>query len=123
MANYIDWRDQSRSFETMAAADYWTPNLTAIDPPEHLHALRLTPNLLPMLGVDPLLGWLFLPGEDQPGSAHEVILSHALWQRRFRGDPGVLGKPITLDGEAYTVIGVMPPKFQFTPFRATHAEL
>jgi putative ABC transport system permease protein len=123
VANYLDWREQSRSFEAMAAAEYWSPNLTGSDPPEHLTGLLTTQNLLPMLGVDPLLGRLFLPGEDQPGSEHEVILSHRLWQRRFSGDPQVLGKPITLNGEAYYVVGVMPPEFKFAPFWATHAEL
>ncbi len=123
VANFIDWRDQSGSFETMAAADYWTPNLTGSGSPEHLFALKLTANLLPMLGVDPLLGRLFLAGEDVVGSEHEAILSYRLWQRRFGGDRHVLGKAITLDGEAYTVVGVMPPGFQFAPFWATHAEL
>jgi putative ABC transport system permease protein len=123
VANYIDWRDQSRSFEAMAAADYWTPNLTGGDSPEHLWGLQVTQNLMPMLGVQPLLGRLFHPGEDQPGSEHEVILSHRLWQRRFNSDASVLGRPITLNGEAYTVVGVMPPEFQFAPFWATHAEL
>ena len=59
-ANYIDWRDQSRSFEAMGAAEYWSPNLTGADPPEHLLGLRMTQNLLPMLGVEPLLGRVFL---------------------------------------------------------------
>jgi putative ABC transport system permease protein len=123
VANYIDWRDQSRSFEAMGAADYWGPNLTGTDSPEHLLGLKVTQNLLPMLGVDPMLGRLFAEGEDQVGSEYEVILGYALWQRRFNGDRHVLGKPITLDGKAYTVIGVMPPTFHFAPFWATHAEL
>jgi putative ABC transport system permease protein len=127
-ANYIDWRDQSRSFEAMGAADYWSPNLTNSDPSdsnpaEHLYGLKVTQNLLPMLGIEPLLGRLFVAGEDHEGAEHEVILSYRLWQRRFNRDPGVLGKPITLDGEAYTVVGVMPPAFKFAPFWATHAEL
>ncbi len=123
VANYIDWRDQSRSFAAMGAADYWTPNLTGSGSPEHLWGLRVTQSLMPMLGIEPLLGRLFLPGEDQPGSEHEVVLSHRLWRRRFNSDPSVVGMPITLNGEAYTVIGVMPPEFQFAPFWATRAEL
>jgi predicted permease len=121
--NYLDWRDQSSSFEAMGAADYWSPNLTGTERPEHLYALKVTQNLMPLLGVEPLLGRLFAPGEDQVGAEHKVILSYSLWQRRFSGDPGVLGKPITLDGEAYDVVGVMPPSFKFAPFWATHAEL
>jgi predicted permease len=127
-ANYIDWRDQSHSFQAMAAADYWSSNLSNNDPSdsnptEHLLGLKVTQNLLPLLGVEPLLGRLFIPGEDQEGAEHEVVLSYRLWQRRFNRDRNVLGKPITLNGDAYTVVGVMPPGFQFAPFWATHAEL
>jgi len=75
------------------------------------------------LGVQPLSGRLFVKGEDQVGAEHEVILSYRLWQRRFLGDPNVLGKLIVLSGEAYTVVGVMPAMFKFAPFWATHAEL
>src|SRR6185437_14079183 len=73
-ANYIDWRDQSHSFEAMGAADYWAANLTNGDVPEHLLGLKVTQNLLPMLGVRPLMGRLFAPGEDRKGSDHEAIL-------------------------------------------------
>ena len=96
---------------------------TGVNPPEHLWALQVTQNLLPMLGVEPLIGRLFLPGEDVKGAEHEAILSHRLWQRRFAGDRDVLGKPITLNGELYTIVGVMPPEFKFAPFWATRAEL
>src|SRR6185437_5564726 len=127
-ANYFDWRDQSHAFEAMGAADYWSPNISSSDhsdnqPAEHLYGLKVTQNMLPMLGVEPLLGRLFAKGEDREGSDHEAVLSYALWQRRFGGDGGVLGKPIKLDGEAYTVVGVMPPGFKFAPFWATHTEL
>jgi len=123
VANYIDWRDQSRSFEAVAAAEYWTPNLTGIDNPEHLWGLKVTQNLFPMLGVEPLLGRWFVPGEDRAGAEHEVILGYSLWQRRFAGDRNVLGKTVALDGEAYTIVGVMPSDFKFAPFWATRAEL
>jgi putative ABC transport system permease protein len=116
-ANYADWRDQSRSFEAMAAAEYWTPNLTGTDTPEHLYGLRLTPNLIPMLGTPPMLGRVFASEEKR-----EVVLSYRLWQRRFAGDPRVLGRSIRLSNEAYTVVGVMPREFQFAPFWATRAE-
>ncbi len=122
-ANYIDWRDQSRSYDAMGAAQYWSPNLTGSDPPEHIYGLRVTQNLLPVLGIEPLLGRLFATGEDHKGAEHEVIVSYRLWQRRFSSDRNVLGKSVTLDGEAYTVIGVMPREFKFAPFWATHAEL
>ncbi len=127
-ANYIDWRNQSHAFAAMGAADYWSPNISGNDrsdnrPGEHLFGLKVTQNMLPMLGTEPLLGRLFAKGEDREGSNHEVVLSYRLWQRRFSGDGEVLGKLIRLDGEAYTVIGVMPPAFNFAPFWATHTEL
>ncbi len=126
--NYLDWRDQSTSFEAMGAADFWSPNLTAADPSdptpsEHLYALKVTQNLLPLLKVRPLIGRLFLTGEDREGADHEVVLSYSLWQRNFQRDPNVLGKVINLDGEGYSIVGVMPPTFHFAPFWATHAEL
>ncbi len=122
-ANYLDWRDQGRSFQAMEAAEYWSANFTGGDTPEHLLGLRVTQKLLPMLGVDPLLGRLFVAGEDRQGSEHEVVLSHRLWQRLFNGDANVLGKPITLNSEAYTVVGIMPAGFKFAPFWATRAEM
>src|SRR3984957_17969981 len=107
----------------MGAAQYWSPNLTGSDPPEHLNGLQLTQSVMPMLGVEPLLGRGFAAGEDQKGAEHEGVLSFRLWQRRLAGDGSVVGKAVTLNGEAYTVIGVMPREFKFAPFWATHAEL
>jgi predicted permease len=123
VANYIDWRDQSHSFAAMGAADYWSPNLTGVDAPEHIAGLKVTQSLFPMLGIDPLLGRVFVEGEDKDGGDREVILSYRLWQRRFSSDHNVLGKPIVLDGNAYIVVGVMPEGFHFAPFWATKAEL
>jgi predicted permease len=123
VANYIDWRDQGHSFAAMGAADYWSPNLTGVDAPEHIPGLKVTQSLFPMLGIDPLLGRVFVEGEDKDGADREVILSYQLWQRRFSGDRDVLGKPIVLDGNAYIVVGVMPKGFHFAPFWATKAEL
>jgi putative ABC transport system permease protein len=122
-ANYLDWKAASRSFESMAAAEYWSPNLTQNDPPEHLIGLRMTGSLLPMLGVRPLLGRFLASPGDAEGAPREVVLSHRLWQRRFGSDPAVLGRRIILDGEGYTVVGVMPSAFRFAPFWATRAEL
>ncbi len=126
-ANYMDWRNESQSYEAMGAADYWSPNLTnsgsSGERAEQLKGLKLTQSLLPLLGVNPLMGRFFTAGEEHKGADHEVILSYRLWQRRFNGDPAILGKQITLDGEAYAVIGVTPSEFKFAPFWATHAEL
>ena len=122
-ANYIDWRDQSKSLTSMGAADYWSPNLTGVDSPEHVAGLKVTQNLFPMLGIEPMLGRLFVEGEDKDGADREAILSYRLWQRRFSSDPNVLGRPIVLDGNAYLVVGVMPQAFHFPPFWATKSEL
>lgn len=122
-ANFVDWRDQSRSFESMGAAEYWTPNMTGVDEPEKLRALHVTPSIFPMMGAAPLIGRTFLAEEGESGAEHEVVLGYSLWQRRFGGDPRIVGESITLDGARYTVVGVMPRDFKFAPFWATKAEL
>ena len=122
-ANFADWKAQSRSFDNMGAAEYWTPDLTGSDLPEKLWALRVSADLLPLLGIPPALGRFFTPGEDQPGHELEVILGYSLWQRHFGGDRNVLGRRMQLDKNTYTVVGVMPAGFRFAPFWATRAEL
>ena len=122
-ANFIDWRSQSQAFSHVEAAEYWTPNLTAADNPEKLWALRVTTDIFPMLGVQPLLGRTFLPEEQETGKEHEVVLSYPLWQSHFGGNPKIIGRAVALSGENYTVVGVMPREFKFAPFWATKAEL
>ena len=122
-ANFVDWRRQSRSFEAMGAAEYWTPNLTAAENPEKLWALRMTADVLPMLGVAPLTGRFFGADEEISGKDHVAVIGHGLWRRRFGSDPHAVGSTIALNGEPYTIIGVMPPGFRFAPFWATNAEL
>jgi predicted permease len=126
-ANYFDWRAQSRAYEATAAAQAWGPQreatLTGRGRPEALRALRVTADLLAVLGVRPLLGRGFAPGDDQPGAAPVVVLSHRLWLRRFAGDRGVVGQTLVLDGTAHTVVGVMPPGFVFPLFWLKNAEL
>ncbi len=122
-ANFFDFREQQSVFESMAAAQYWTPSLTGRDRPEQINALKLTADMFHLLGVSPVLGRTFTDGEDKPGNENVIVLSHRLWQRRFGGDPGLINQQITLDGQSYTVIGVMPKEFQFAPFWATRAEM
>ena len=107
----------------MGAAEYWTPNLTGGDTPEKLWAIRMTADVLPVLGVRPALGRWFLPQETATGADRVVVLGHGIWTSRFASDPDIVGKPLTLDGEPYTVVGVMPPSFQFAPFWATQAQI
>ena len=112
-ANYRDWRDQNQSFEGMAAVDETSFNLTGSGDPERLEGRRVSTSLFPLLGVEPQLGRFFAAAEDQPGSERVVLLSYSLWQRRFGGDTGIVGKTLTLNGAGYTVVGVMPARFQF----------
>ena len=122
-ANFYDWREQSRSFEAMTATEVWGATLTGQDVPEKLIGLRASANLFELLGVEPVLGRGFVPEDERPDSQHVVVLSHALWQRRFGGRADILGQTLRLDGELYTVAGVMPPGFAFPTFWATGVEL
>jgi putative ABC transport system permease protein len=122
-ANFIDWRAQSRSFSEMAAAEYWSPDLTGGDDPRQVLGLRLTGTMFPMLGIKPLIGRVFTEDETQPGSDRVVVVSHGFWQRELGGNRNAIGRQLSLSGQPYTVIGVMPESFRFAPFWATRAEL
>jgi predicted permease len=111
-ANFIDWRTQNTVFEGMAAMAEKSFNLTGVGEPERLDGRRVSANLFSLLGVDAQLGRTLGPEEDKPGT-RVVVLSYGLWQRRFGSDPGIIGRPLTLSGESYTVVGVMPRSFQF----------
>jgi putative ABC transport system permease protein len=113
VANYIDWRDQNQVFESMAAIADQSFNLTNAGDPERIEGRRVSSNLFSLLGIDPQIGRAFTPEEDQPGANRVVILSNALWQRRFAGDANLVGKTVTLNAQSHTVIGVMPAWFQF----------
>lgn len=121
--NFSDWHAQTRSFSDMAAAEYWSPDLTSGDNPTQVPALRITSRMLPMLGVAPVLGRMFSATEQQPGNEHVVVISYGLWQRMFAGRRDVLGSTMSLDGSIYTVVGVMPKSFVFAPFWRIDAEL
>ena len=112
-ANFGDWRDQNQLFEGMAAMAPDSFNLTGSGDPERLEGRRVSASFFPLLGVDPHIGRAFTAAEDQPNSGHVLLLSYGLWQRRFGGDAGVVGKTLNLNGAGYTVVGVMPPRFQF----------
>ena len=122
-ANFDDWRRQSHAFADVSAAEYWTPTLGGASEPEGINALHVTSRMFPMLGIQPLLGRFFTEDEDQPGRSAVVVIGYGLWQRRFGGDPNIVGRRVGLDGVEYTIVGVMPRQFQFAPFWATHAEL
>ncbi|HEX8088208.1 MAG TPA: ABC transporter permease, partial [Blastocatellia bacterium] len=112
-ANYMDWQDQNSVFEGMAVLFDTRLNLTDVDDPEEIPAQQVTTNFFTLLGVNPALGRAFEPEDEQPGRDAIVVISHGLWKRRFGGDPEVTGKTIKLNGSLFTIIGVMPPDFQF----------
>jgi predicted permease len=122
-ANFTDWREQSRSFAAMGAAEYWRPNLGLADGAERVLGLRVTADLLPLLQVPPLHGRLFDSTETGGDQEHMVVISYGLWQRAFGGVSDVVGRTMRLDGEIYTVVAVMPREFVFAPFWAVGAEL
>lgn len=110
--NYMDWLKESSVFEQMASLTRGNFNYTSDTGPERLRGARVAASFFPVFGVAPALGRTFLPEDDVSGKAHVVVLSHGLWTRRFGSDPGVLGKTLTLDGQPYAIIGVMPSSFQ-----------
>ena len=112
--DYTNWSAQARSFSEIAAYDGGSEmNLTGAGEPERIPVVGVTANFFHLLGVTPVLGRTFLPQEVLPDSPSVAILSYDLWQHRFGLDPNILGKPVTLDSESVTVVGVMPPGFRF----------
>lgn len=112
-ADFLDFQKENTSFEQTAAWTSWNFNLTGGGPPELVEGGRVSWNYFDALGAKPILGRTFTPADDQSGATHVAILSQGLWQGRFAGDPKIIGRNITIAGEAYTVVGVMPGAFQF----------
>ena len=116
-ANYLDWKAQNTAFDHLAAFEYSSTNLIGASgypgDPERVQGFRVSPDFFETLGVKPALGRTFLREEEQPGRDPVVVLSHRLWQRRFGADPNILGKNLVLDGRSSSVVGIMPPPFDF----------
>ncbi len=110
--DFVDWRDGNRTFSGMAAYQGWAPDLTGNGEPEALGGLVTSGNYFTVLGVSPARGRLFTMADDDAGAERVVVLSDAVWRRRFGSDPGILGKAITLNAEPWTVVGVLPPDFR-----------
>lgn len=100
-------------FERVAAFEPVSRNLTGADEPERVAAAKVSTEFFNMLGVEPMLGRTIAPEEQGPNGQRVLVISHGLWQRRFGGDPAVLGQTVSLDDEPFTIIGVMPPQFRF----------
>src|SRR6202011_6149174 len=115
-ANYLDWERQNHVFEGMAIYSFHGFTLTGSDKPEQVDACAATSGFFSTLGVQPMLGRVFLPEEDQPGRSNVVVLSHRFWQEHFGSDAGIVGHDIKMDGRSILVAGVMPASFQFREF-------
>jgi putative ABC transport system permease protein len=111
--NFLDWQAQNQTFDYLAAFHSQTLNLTGTGEPERVGVIRASADLFPLLGVEPARGRTFLAEEDASDANRVVLLSHQFWQRRFGSDPDILEQTLTLEGNTYTIIGVMPPGFQF----------
>jgi putative ABC transport system permease protein len=110
--NYKDWRDQSHSFEAVGAVRNTLMTMTGGAEAERLPSQNVTANLFDLLGVKPELGRGISDAEDKPGAPAVALISHSLWERRFSSSPSVLSQTITLDNKSYSIIGVMPPRFE-----------
>lgn len=121
--NFLDWVRDNRSFSALAAyvADDFT--LTGTGEPEHLPGERVSANFFPLLGVKAVIGRTFTAAEDQVGASPVVLISGGLWKRKFASSPDVLGKALTFDGKAYTVIGVIPSNFYYDGSGSQHSDL
>jgi predicted permease len=110
---YLTYRDSSQTFEDTGLWNTSAVSVTGAGDPERIDAVDVTDGILPILGVQPALGRRFTAEDDSPKSPRRVMLAHAYWQRKFGGDPNVIGRPITLDGDSYEIIGVLPASFHF----------
>lgn len=112
-ATYFDWKEQSRSFEQMAAYEWDEVNLTGDGAPQKVQGMDVSSNFFNFLQVQPILGRTFLPEEEQFGKNQEIILSYGLWERRYASDPDIVGKTVKVDGRGFTIVGVMGKGFDF----------
>jgi hypothetical protein len=117
LLNFVDWRNQSHTFQDMTIFRGQTFLLGSDGPPERLRSARVPANFFPLVGVEPSLGRVFSDQEEKLGE-RVVVLSHGLWHRQFGGSAQAIGSDLLMDGRKFRIIGVMPPQFQF-PFANT----
>jgi putative ABC transport system permease protein len=111
--DFLDWQRSSRTLKALAAFQYDAVTLTGQGEPAQLRAVRLTPEMFPLLAVRPLAGRPFLKLEGEQGHDRVVVLSHRFWQRIYGSDLGAVGRSLNLDGWPHEIVGVMPPEFRF----------
>ncbi|HTT17575.1 MAG TPA: ABC transporter permease [Candidatus Sulfotelmatobacter sp.] len=115
-ANYFDWQRDNHVFEHMAIYNYRGLSLTGVAQPLQVDASAVSSGFFEVLGVRPLHGRIFAPGEDQAGHTNVVVLSYRFWQEHFGANPDIVGRNVTMDGQNYLVAGVMPESFRFPEF-------
>src|SRR6185436_4855134 len=113
VADLLDWRAQSHSFDEIGAWASNVFNYTGGETPERVQAAGVTANFFSMLGVRPALGRTFLPDEERPGTQRVALLGDRFWRKQFAADPQAVGRTINLSGTPYTIIGVMPAALDF----------
>ncbi len=122
-AQLLAWQRESRAFAALAGYSRTEVTLTGGERAERVRCGKVTTGFFSLLGVPPSLGRAFLPEEDQAGAAPVVVLTHSLWQRSFGADPAIIGKTVLLDERGHTVVGVLPPSFQFVEPYAIYVPL
>ena len=116
-ADFFDWQEQTQSFEQFGMAEPWGHLMTGDLEPEAMKLWIVTPGFFEALGAKPIQGRTFLPEEYDPGAAPVVVVSYKWWQNHFGGDPNLAGRKLILDNKPATVVGVMPPDFEYPPGR------
>src|SRR6185437_11991841 len=111
---YIDIRNENRSFEDISISRLQSWVLTGLDQPQRIDGMATSSNLLRMLGAKPMMGRLLIPEDDKPGRPPVAILSYGLWSRLFGSDPKILGRSLTLNGKQFLVAGVLRPEFRLS---------
>jgi putative ABC transport system permease protein len=122
-ANFLDWRAQSRTFESMSAYKPSLGSLTGVDRPESVINGLADSEFFKVLGIPPEIGRTYTSEEDRPGATRVAVLSHKFWETHFGASPSVLGRRISIDRQEYTIIGVMPARFTLPAWGATAADL
>jgi putative ABC transport system permease protein len=112
-ANYLDWRERLQTCESISAIEPFGHSMIGEGEPERFRSWVVTENFFEILGAAPLHGRTFLPEEYGAGRGNVIVLGYGLWQRRFGGDPQLLGRQLSLNGQPHTVVGIMPPEFQY----------
>ncbi len=120
-ANFLDWQDQSRSFASIAGVEPFGFSMIGNGEPEQFRAWLVTTGFFETLGTNAIRGRTFTAQDYQPGNERVVVIGYALWQRRFGGDQNLVGQKLTLNGQPFTVVGVMPPEFQLPADREVWA--